>query len=88
MATIVVVGSTDSPHDNDMDGFGRTLCLKLCVDLPNARACEGILEGGLEVVRCQVHEIEMVELGKAGLEEGLSGVDIDCLVKGLGTEGT
>lgn len=82
-AKVVIVGATNKPHDIDMDGFGRRLSLKLYVDLPNALACQTILEGALERVRHQVHEIEMVTLGDACREKGLSGFDIDCLVEGL-----
>ena len=84
MSWSTTVGATDKTHDIDMDGFRRRLSWKLCVDLPNARTCEGILEGALETVRHQVHEIEMVELGKAYRDKGLSGFDYGCLVEGLG----
>ncbi|KAL9068145.1 MAG: hypothetical protein Q9161_006389 [Pseudevernia consocians] len=86
-AKVVVVGATNKPHDIDMDGFGRRLSLKLHVDLPNALACHRILEGALEMVRHQVHEIEMVALGDACRDKGLSGFDIDCLVEGLVRKG-
>lgn len=86
-AKVVIVGATNKPHDIDMDGFGRRLSLKLYVDLPNALACQRILEGALERVRHQVHEIEMVALGVACGEKGLSGFDIDCLVEGLVRKG-
>ena len=86
-AKVVVVGATNKPHDIDMDGFGRRLSLKLYVDLPNELACQGILEGALEMVRHQVYEIEMMGLGKACCEKGLSGFDIDCLVEGLVRKG-
>ncbi len=80
---MVVVGATNKPHDIDMDGFGRRLSLELYVDLPNALACQRILEGALETVRHQVQETELVALGDACREKGLSGFDIDCLVEGL-----
>ena len=83
----MVVGSMDKPYDNDTNGFGRRLSLKPFVGLPDARACEGILEGALEMLRYEVHEIEMVELWKACHEKGLSGFDIYCLVKGLVRKG-
>ena len=53
------------------------------MDLPNALASQGILEGALEMVKHQVHETEVVGLGKACCETGLNGFDIDCLVEGL-----
>ena len=86
-AKVVVVGATNKPHDIDMDGFGRRLSLKLYVDLPNSLACQRILEGALERVRHQVHEIELVTLGNACRDKGLSGFDIDCLVEGLVRKG-
>ena len=86
-AKVVVVGATNKPQDIDMDGFGRRLSLKLYVDLPSALACQRILEGALERVRHQVHEIEMVALAAACREKGLSGFDIDCLVEGLVRKG-
>ena len=86
-AKVVVVGATNKPQDIDMDGFGRRLSLKLYVDLPNALACRGILEGALERVRHRLHEIEFVALGGACHKKGLSGFDIDCLVEGLVRKG-
>ena len=86
-AKVVVVGATNKPHDIDMDGFGRRLALKLYVDLPNALACQRVLEGALEMVRHQVDEIEMGVLGQACRKKGLSGFDIDCLVEGLVRKG-
>lgn len=86
-AKVIVVGATNKPHDIDMDGFGRRLSLKLYVDLPNALACQRILEGALERVRHQVEDIEMVVLGVKCRDKGLSGFDIDCLVEGLVRKG-
>lgn len=86
-AQVIVVGATNKPQDIDMDGFGRRLSLKLYVDLPNTLACQGILEGALERVRHQLHEIEFVALGDACHKKGLSGFDIDCLVEGLVRKG-
>ena len=48
---------------------------------------EGILEGTLEMMGHQVHETEMVGLGKACREKGPSGFDIDSLVEGLVRKG-
>lgn len=86
-AKVVVVGATNKPHDIDMDGFGRRLSLKLYIDLPSALACQVILEGGLERVRHELQEIEIVVLSNACREKGLSGFDIDCVVEGLVRKG-
>lgn len=86
-AKVVVVGATNKPHDIDMDGFGRRLSLKLYIELPNALACQVILEGALERVRHEVEEIEVVVLAHACCEKGMSGFDIDCLVEGLVRKG-
>lgn len=86
-AKVIFIGAMNKPQHLDMDGFGRRLSLKLYVDLPNALACQGVLEGAFQRVRHQLHEIEFVAPGDACHRKGLSGLDIDCLVEGLVRKG-